>query len=109
MRPCGDCEDADADDCEGPLFLDYGTFETGGFDLSGAPVDWPMTIAELDLACSSPPAACDVVITPTDPGGGIMGEVSAYNGDYGTDLSGSVVFDYGRATSTSGRCVGTRT
>jgi hypothetical protein len=38
----------------------------------------------------------DVVIQPTDPGGGIMGVVSAYNGDYGTDLSGSVVFDYGQ-------------
>jgi hypothetical protein len=36
-----------------------------------------------------------VVITPTDPGGGILGEVSAYNGDFGTDLSGSVVFEYG--------------
>jgi len=36
-----------------------------------------------------------VVITPTDPGGGVMGTVDVYNGDYGTDLSASVVFEYG--------------
>jgi hypothetical protein len=36
-----------------------------------------------------------VVITPTDPGGGIMGTVDVYNGDYGTDHSGSVIFEYG--------------
>jgi hypothetical protein len=89
-----DCEDADAADCEGPLFLDYGTFESGGCDLSGAPTDWPMTIAQLTSLLIST-GCLDVVIEPTDPGGGIMGEVSAYNGDFGTDLSGSVVFEYG--------------
>lgn len=89
-----DCEDADAANCEGPLFLDYGTFETDGCDLSGAPTDWPMTIAQLfSLLVST--GCLDAVITPTDPGGGVMGEISAYNGDYGTDLSGSVNFEYG--------------
>jgi hypothetical protein len=53
-----------------------------------------MTIAQLySLLVST--GCLDAVITPTDPGGGIMGEISAYNGDYGTDLSGSVVFEYG--------------
>jgi hypothetical protein len=92
-----DCIDADRQYCEGPLFLDVagGTWETGGADLTGAPVDWPMTIMELtSLLISS--GCLDVVITPTDPGGGVMGTVSGYNGDYGTDLSGSVVFDYGQ-------------
>ena len=79
---------------EGPLFLDFGTFEAGGADLTGAPVDWPMTITEfVNLLVST--GEVDVVITPTDPGGGIMGTVDVYNGDYGTDLSGSVVFEYG--------------
>jgi hypothetical protein len=80
---------------EGPLFLTLGTFETGCCDLSGAPVDWPMTIAELTSLLVST-GCLDVVITPTDPGGGIMGTVDAYCGDYGTDLSGSVSFDYGQ-------------
>ena len=92
--PGCDCEDADAADCEGPLFLDYGTFEVGGVDLTGAPTDWPMTIAELTSLLIST-GCLDVIITPTDPGGGVLGEVSAYNGDYGTDLSGSVEFQYG--------------
>lgn len=79
---------------EGELFLDLGTFETGGCDLSGAPTDWPMTIAQLfSLLVST--GCLDAVITPTDPGGGVMGTVNAYNGDFGTDLSGSVTFQYG--------------
>lgn len=89
-----DCLNADADLCEGPLFLSYGTFETAGCNLTGAPTDWPMSIAELTSLLVST-GCLDVVIIPTDPGGGIMGEVSAYNGDYGTDLSGSVIFQYG--------------
>ena len=41
-------------DAEGPLFLSMGTFEGGGVDLTGAPVDWPMTIAEIaSLLCST--------------------------------------------------------
>jgi hypothetical protein len=79
---------------EGPLFLTLGTFETGGTPLYAGPQDWPMTIAEVvNLMVSS--GELDVVITPTDPGGGIMGTVDSYNGDFGTDLSGSVVFEYG--------------
>jgi len=79
---------------EGPLFLTLGTFEAGGVDLSGGPTDWPMTIAQVvSLLCST--GEVDVVITPTDPGGGVMGTVDVYNGDYGTDRSGSVVFQYG--------------
>ncbi len=79
---------------EGPLFLTLGTFEGAGTDMSSAPVDWPMTIAEVvNLLVST--GEVDVVITPTDPGGGVMGTVDVFNGDYGTDLSGSVIFNYG--------------
>ena len=91
---CTDCEDTDAEFCEGDLFLDYGTFEGSGVSLLGAPADWPMTMAQLfSLLVST--GCLDVVITPTDPGGGVMGEVNGYNGDYGSDLSGSVNFEYG--------------
>lgn len=87
-------DDADPALGEGPLFLTLGTFAGGGTDLSGAPVDWPMTIAEVvNLLVST--GEVDVVITPTDPGAGVMGTVDVYNGDYGTDLSASVVFEYG--------------
>ena len=89
-----DCGGGPPSDAEGEIFLDLGTFEGGGVDLTGAPVDWPMTIAELfSLLVST--GCLDAVITPTDPGGGVMGTIDAYNGDYGTDLSGSVVFQYG--------------
>jgi hypothetical protein len=79
---------------EGPLFLDLGTFETPGYEMNAGPQDWPMTIAEvMNLMVST--GQLDVVITPTDPGGGVMGTVDTYNGDFGTDLSGSVIFEYG--------------
>jgi hypothetical protein len=77
---------------DGPLFITYGTFETGGVDLSAAPVDWPMTIAEVANLLTST-GEVDIVLTPIDVGGN-MAEVNIYNGDYGTNLSGSVFFDY---------------
>jgi hypothetical protein len=92
-----DCVDADAKFCEGPIFLDIGTFEGGGVSLEGVPTDWPMTIAQLTSLLVST-GCLDVIITPTDPGGGVMGTVDGYNGDYGTDHSGTVdpvVFQYG--------------
>ncbi len=88
------CGDGSQADCEGDLFLTINAAASGGVDLTGAPTDWPMTIAELTSLFVST-GTVDVVITPTDPGGGIMGEVDFYNGDFGTDLSGSIVFSYG--------------
>lgn len=88
------CGGGGDDDEEGPLFLTIGSFETDGCNLLGAPTDWPMTIAQLASLLIST-GCLDLVITPTDPGGGVMGTVDGYNGDYGTDRSGSVVFEYG--------------
>lgn len=79
---------------EGDLFLTLGSFAVGGVSLTGAPVDWPQTIAQIASLLVST-GELDIVITPTDPGGGIMGTVDCYNGDFGTDLSGSVIFQYG--------------
>lgn len=82
------------DDAEGTTFLHFGAFAGGGADLTGAPVDWPMTIAEFfSLLCST--GEVDLYITPTDPGGGEMGTITGYNGRYGTDRSGSILFSYG--------------
>lgn len=78
---------------EGPFFLTMGGFAGGGASMLGAPTDWPMTIAEVvSLLVST--GQLDVVITPTDPGGGVMGTVNCFNGDFGSDLSGSVSFEY---------------
>jgi hypothetical protein len=79
-------------DAEGPLFLEFGSFETGGVDLSGAPTDWPMTIAEIATLLTDT-GELDIVLTPIDSGGN-MARIDCYNGDFGTDLSGSVIFDY---------------
>jgi hypothetical protein len=78
---------------EGPLFLSMGTFEAGGADLTGAPTDWPMTMAELASLLIST-GELDIVLTPIDSAGN-MAQIDCYNGDYGTDLTGSVVFQYG--------------
>ncbi len=79
---------------EGPLFLDLGSVATGGVILDADPTDWPMQISEVvNLIVST--GETDVVITPTDPGGGVMGTLDIFNGNYGQDLTGSVVFEYG--------------
>ncbi len=88
---CGDGSQADN---EGPIFLDIGTFAGGGVSMSGAPLDWPMTIAELASLLIST-GELDLVITPTDPGGDVMGTVDGYNGNFGTDLSSTITFSYG--------------
>jgi hypothetical protein len=79
-------------DAEGPLFIDWAasTFAGGGADLSGAPVDWPMSIEEIvSLLVST--GELDVLLLPIDTGGNLT-EVHCFNGDYGDDLTGSVQF-----------------
>lgn len=88
------CGGGGADVCEGDLFLTVNAAPSGSTTLSWDPSDWPMTIAELASLMIST-GELDVVITPTDPGYGVMGEVDFYNGDYGTDLSATVKFEYG--------------
>ncbi len=88
------CGDGSQDDNEGPIFLDMGTFATGGATMSVKFTDWPMTIAELASLMIST-GETDLIITPTDPGGDVMGTIDGYNGNYGTDLSASVIFSYG--------------
>jgi hypothetical protein len=61
-------------------------------DVSGAPVDWPMTIAEIaNLLVST--GELDIVVEPIDYGGN-MALVHLKNGAHGSDLSGSLSFDY---------------
>lgn len=78
---------------EGPLFLSLDYFEGGGANLSGAPVTWPTTMMELATLLTST-GELDIIINPIDSGGN-MGSLNCYNGDYGSNLSGSVVFQYG--------------
>lgn len=80
------------DDAEGPLFVTLGDFETGGVDLSGAPTNWPMTIADIANLLTGT-GELDIILTPIDSGEN-MAEVNCYNGDYGTNLSGSVHFEF---------------
>jgi hypothetical protein len=79
-------------DGEGPMGITLGSFATGGVNLSGAPADWPMSIAQV-IALLADTGELDVVNKPIDAGGN-MGEVSAYNGDYGQNLAASVRFEY---------------
>lgn len=77
---------------EGDMKLLLNSFATGGVDLSGALTNWPMTIAEIRSVLQES-GELDVIVTPIDSGGNI-GRVDCYNGNYGTDLSGSVIFQY---------------
>lgn len=85
-------DDDDPAEGEGDLLLQFGTFEGGGADLSGAPTNFPMSIAEVfNLLVNT--GELDGIITPIDSGGDI-GRLDCYNGDYGSDLSGSVALQY---------------
>ena len=77
---------------EGPMGIALGTFETGGQNMQGVPTDWPMTLSELFARLVST-GHCDIVETFIESGDN-MSEISAYNGDYGEDLSGSVRFEF---------------
>lgn len=82
-------------DAEGPLFLERGSFAVGGADLSGAPVDYPMTMAELATLLIST-GELDIVITPIELNArGEYGRIDCYNGNYGLDLHSSVILQYG--------------
>ncbi len=87
---------------EGPMGITLGSFAGGGANLSGAPTDWPMSIAQV-IQLLVETGKLDVVNTPIDSGGN-MGSVSAYNGDYGSNLSGSVSFQFATGTHNARAC-----
>lgn len=76
-------DDSDPNHGEGDMFIELGSFAGGGADLSGAPTNWPMTIAQIRGILQSS-GELDVIVTPIDSGGNI-GRVDCFNGDYGDD------------------------
>lgn len=78
---------------EGTMGIASGTWATGGADLSGAPVDWPMTLGDI-LSLLTGTGELDVVPTPSDTTDGVMVTLDGYNGNFGSDLTGSVNFDW---------------
>lgn len=78
---------------EGSLGVSIGSVATGGVSLAGAPANWPMTVGDVATMLTAT-GELDIVLTPLD-GGADMAQVNLYNGNYGSNLSGSVVFDYG--------------
>lgn len=90
-------------DCDGSMPLSVNSPATGGPDMTGFPTNWPMSIADfINTAIGT--GYLDVVLTP----GYSSSSLDFYNGDYGTDRTGSVVFQYAtgafnarRANSTS--------
>lgn len=82
-------------DAEGPLRLALGLITAGVTDLTGAPVDWPITMAELAALLIST-GTVDAIVTPIEfDANDNYGRLDLYNGDYGQDLSSSVAFQYG--------------
>lgn len=82
-------------DAEGPLRMALGTVNSGTVDLSGAPVDWPMTMAQLATMLIST-GTVDVIVSPIEfDGNNNYARLDLYPGDFGNDLSSSVAFQYG--------------
>lgn len=85
---------------EGPLWIDLAasTFTGGGADLSGAPTNWPMTIAEIATLLTNT-GELDLVLTPIIhvPGGTTLANMATlhtYTGAYGDDLTATVHLDF---------------
>lgn len=78
-----------------------GTFETGGTSMAGAPANFPMTIGDA-IKLMTDTGEFDVVEVFVDDGDGfpdyVMSQANGYNGNYGTDLTGSVIFDFATGT-----------
>lgn len=79
------------------LDVDSGSYETGGVDISGAPVEWPMMCGDIaSLAIDT--GTTDCVIHPVDDNDGypphVMGVLSTYNGLYGANIAGAADFRY---------------
>jgi len=91
----------DPPDAEGPAGFTLGTFATGGANLAGAPADYPMQISELQ-AMLAETGQLDMVETFIDSAGS-MSQLSYYNGNYGTDRSGSVAFRYAEGSASNCR------
>lgn len=85
---------------EGQLWIDLSasTFTAGGADLSGAPTNWPMTLAEITTLLTNT-GELDVVLTPIigsvgSDGFQNMATVQTFTGNYGDNLTGTVHLDY---------------
>jgi hypothetical protein len=87
---------------EGPMGITLGTFETGGPSMEGAPTDWPMSLADLFGRLVST-GQCDIVERFIESGDN-MSEISAYNGGFGDDLSGSVLFEFATGSFNARAC-----
>ena len=82
-------------DAEGPTRLFVNTPASGSVSLVGAPTDWPMTMAELASLLVST-GVLDIVVTPIEfDVNQNYGQLDLYNGDYGTNRTGSVILQYG--------------
>lgn len=85
---------------EGQLWIDLAlsSFTGGGAELKGAPTNWPMTIADIATLLTNT-GELDLVLTPVigsigNEGLMNMATLQTYTGNYGTDRTATVHFDY---------------
>ena len=82
---------------EGAMGVTIGSVASGSADLTGSPTNWPMSLAEVGARLIST-GLLDIVHVPQAGG---TARADLYNGDYGSDLSGSVVFQYAMGSSSN--------
>lgn len=76
---------------EGTLFQQLGSFPSDGIDLSGLPMNTPMTIEQLATLLTST-GEVDIVETMIDSGGD-MAQIDCYNGNYPGVGGGSYAYE----------------
>jgi hypothetical protein len=72
--------------------IQVGSVAFGGMNLHARPTDWPLTVEDARRLLTET-GRLDIVMQPTESGGN-MATMNLYNGDYGSDLSGSASFQY---------------
>lgn len=100
LNPDGPNGGGPPQDAEGPLGIELGSFALGGVEMPGAPVDFPIPIADF-IALLVSTGQLDCILTYQDPGDGTTAQVNFYNGDYGTDRTDDVRFEYGTGLYTA--------
>jgi hypothetical protein len=80
-----------------PMPLTVGSVAGGGDDVSGVPMNFPMDLAQM-IALMVSTGQLDVIVSPGTGGS----TVALTNGDGGSDLSGSVSYEYATGAHNAG-------
>lgn len=81
-------------DFDGPFGQYVGDVALDGIYVGARPTDWPLTLDDMRVMLVNT-GVVDIVETPVEDTMGNMAQIDIYNGDYGSDLHSSQIFQWG--------------